>query len=170
MKRSTLGLLLVFAFALAPSLALAQGNTHTVPGDFATIQLAIDDASVLSGDKIIVGSGYHAGATVTKAVEITGEDGAVINDGPLPWGAGGSKSGFFFVAGGSGSGATISHLRFEVEFPVFSRGADDVTVTHNLMMNANQGITNWRGSRWCFRLLVWFRRRNRRILDYEILC
>lgn len=151
MKRATLGLLLVLAFALAPSLALAQGNTWTVPGNYVTIQDAIDDPSVISGDKIIVASGYHAGATVTKAVEIKGEDGTVINAGPLPWASyppprGAYQAGFLFVGNGTGSGATISHLRFEgIEFPVFSRGADDVTVTHNVMLNPIQGITNWAG-------------------------
>jgi hypothetical protein len=68
-----------FVFALANTAMAAKWN---VPGDFATIQEAIDDAGVLDGDTILVGKGNHAGALVTKAVEIKGQGGAVINDGP----------------------------------------------------------------------------------------
>ena len=37
---------------------------------FGTIQAAIDDSGVVTGDRIIVGRGNHAGAFVTKEVEI----------------------------------------------------------------------------------------------------
>ena len=36
----------------------------------------------------------------------------------------------------------------EVDLPVFSRGANDVTVSHNLFLNPNQGVTNRGGSGW----------------------
>ncbi|MHC4440451.1 MAG: hypothetical protein ACYS3S_24135, partial [Planctomycetota bacterium] len=55
-----------------PTLLTAQAATWHVPGDFATIQEAIDYVGVLDGDKIMVGPGQHAGATITKAVEIKG--------------------------------------------------------------------------------------------------
>ena len=127
--------------------SVASAADWYVPGSFPTIQAAIDSSS--SGDRIFVGPGHHYGATVTKAVEIRGEDGAVINDGPLPWGVPTRKAGFFFSGLGSGSGATISHFRFEtVEFPVFSRGANDVTVEHCTLINPIQGVTNWHGQRW----------------------
>lgn len=59
------------------------------------------------------------------------------------------RAGFYLPAGGGASGATISHFKFEtVEFPVFSRGAEDITVEHCLMNNPVQGITNWHGRRW----------------------
>ena len=127
-----------------------------VPKDFATIQEAIDSADVEDGDTILVGRGNHAGAEVTKAVEIKGKGGAVINSGPLlttyqPCGTIVLNIGFQFGFEGSptGSGATISHLEFEdVAFPVFSRGADDVTVTQCTMVDPIQGVTNWSGSGW----------------------
>jgi len=137
----------------------ANAAMWTVPGDYATIQDAVDHAQ--DGDTIIVAPGYHAGATVSKAVEIRGEDGAVINSGPRPWDAsappiGNFMAGFFFAGADDdgdgepdGTGATINHLEFEtVEFPVFSRGADDVSVQHCTMINPIQGITNWGGNRW----------------------
>jgi hypothetical protein len=141
-------LVLACSFALFSSPLYAA--TWQVPGDFATIQDAIDSSSVLDGDKIMVGAGSHAGAIVTKIVEIKGESGAVINSGPFPWpGVRTFMAGFLFTGNGAGSGATISHLRFDtVEFPVFSRGADDVTVEHCQLNNPIQGVTNWAGSGW----------------------
>ena len=130
-------------------------NWH-VPGDFATIQEAIDDVGVMAGDKITVGPGQHAGAIVTKAIEIKGESGAIINSGPLLTAYKPCETivldigfQFGFVGDPPGSGATISQLKFEdVAFPVFSRGADDVTVTQCAMEDPIQGVTNWGGSRW----------------------
>lgn len=135
-----------FVFFASPLYAA----TWHVPGDFATIQDAIDSSSVSDGDKIMVGAGSRAGAIVTKMVEIKGESGAVIDSGPLPWpGVRSFMAGFLFSGNGVGSGATISHLRFEtVEFPVFSRGADDVTVEHCQLNDPIQGVTNWMGSGW----------------------
>ena len=110
-----------------------QAAEWRVPGDFATIPEAITAAA--PGDTIFVGAGFHHGAIVDKAVEIRGEGGAVINDGPSPLSNTALKTGFFFPAGNLGNGATITHLRFEgVQFPVFSRGANDVTVSHNVMV------------------------------------
>jgi len=132
----------------------AKGAIWQVPGDFATIQEAIDNSGVSDGDTIMVGPGEHAGALVTKAVEIKGKGGAVINSGPLPWpGAalprGTFMAGFLFPGGDIGSGTTISNLQFEtVEFPVFSRGADNVTVDHCTFLNSIQAVTNWHGSGW----------------------
>ena len=126
-----------------------------VPGDFSTIQDAIDSDDVQPGQRIVVGPGSHAGAHVTKAVEIRGEDGAVIDSGPLlssymPCGTIELDVGFFYdPAVGDGSGSTISHFEFmDVSFPVMSRGANGVTVTHCQMSNPIQGISNWNGSAW----------------------
>ncbi len=126
--------------------------TWSVPGDFPTIQAAIDDPGVLSGDEIVVGSGNHAGATVTKGVHIKGTGGATIDDGPFftnhPLG-GVLNYGFVFPADHSGDGASIEHLTFTgVEFPVFSRGTDDVTIRHNVMIAPVQGVTSYAGSGW----------------------
>lgn len=119
-----------------------------VPSDFATIQEAIDSLDVLAGDKIIVGPGNHAGAIVNKAVEIKGEDGAVISSSAIPLGP--SVVGFLFEDDYSGSGATISYLQFDetVGFPIMSRGANNVTIEHCTLLNPIQGISNWGGSEW----------------------
>lgn len=127
--------------------------TWTVPGDFSTIQAAIDDPSVADGDRVLVGPGTFEGATVTKAVDIRARGNAVINDGPLlfaghPLG-GDLEIGFFFPSDHSGDGASVTGFMFEdVEFPVFSRGADGVTISHNSMVSPVQGISNWMGSGW----------------------
>ena len=118
-----------------------------VPADFATIQAAIDSASVEPGDRILVGPGAFAGAVVNKPVHIQGIGGAVIATGPLH--PSGLVQGFLLATGADG--ATISHLRFTVDFPVFTaRGhlVNSVTVTQNIMNDAIQGITNWLGSGW----------------------
>jgi len=115
-------------------------------GDFITIQAAIDSDSVLDGHTLLVGPGSHAGATVTKAVEIKGEGGAVINSGPMY--ANKYMTGFYF-RDGAGNGATISHLSFEtVDLPIYSRDTHDVTVDHCTFTSPMQGITNWNGNGW----------------------
>ncbi len=89
------------ALLLAGSAGAAEWH---VPGQFPTIQAAIDSSSVHDGDTITVSSGRHKGATVTKAITIRGL-----------------------------SGATITSLHFlGVAFAVFSRGADFVSVTDDL--------------------------------------
>jgi hypothetical protein len=66
----------------------------------------------------------------------------------------GIQIGFQFGFSGNvdGSGATISHLKFEgpdMAFPVFNHGgADDVSVIHCTMISPVQGLTNWAGNRW----------------------
>lgn len=140
--------LLVIASLLVlpvPVTAGPSGNTWYVPGDFATIQEAIDAPSVLDGDTILVAAGNHAGALVTKAVEIKGEGGAVINSGPMH--PAGLSQGFRLLAGSDG--ATISHLRFEVDLAIMNGEAvNDVTVSHCTFVNTIQGVSNWRGSGW----------------------
>jgi len=123
----------------------ARAETWNVPGDFDTIQEAIDSATVVTGDLILVSPGNHAGATVTKAVEIKGEDDAVIISGPM---RGTRMTGFYFLDG-DGDGATISHLSFEtVLLPIYSWDTDDVTVEHCTFTSPMQAITNWNGNGW----------------------
>ncbi len=125
--------------------ATAKAATWHAPDDFETIQLAINSDDVEAGDTILVGPGIHAGAIVTKAVEIKGEGGAVINSGPM---RGDRMTGFLFLDG-DGNGATISHLSFEtVLLPIYSRDTSDVTVDHCTFTSPMQGITNWNGSGW----------------------
>jgi len=151
LKHLILGILLA---SLLASTQFASAKIYRVPSDFTTIQEAIDDPLVRDGDTIKVSPGNYAGALITKAVRIRGTHNTVIDSGPLPWSSRPFMAGFLFndPNTGAGSGAKISHLRFEyVEFPVFSRGADHVTVSHCRMDNAIQGISNWHGSRWIIR-------------------
>jgi hypothetical protein len=146
MKKLMLVLVLL-ALLVVPSTVMAgkSGNIWHVPGDFATIQEAIDSPDVAAGDTILVGPGNHTGALVTKPVEIRGEDGTVINNGPVH--SSGLVQGFRLLAGSDGT--VISHLRFEVDLAIMNGGAvNDVTVTHCTFENTIQGISNWRGSGW----------------------
>jgi hypothetical protein len=140
----------LFVTTLAVILAASAANTAIaaewrVPGHFATIQEAIDSPDVQAGDLILVGPGPHAGALVTKSVEIRGSGGAVINTGP-PHGSG-KTQGFRLLAGSHGT--TISHLTFEVGLAIINGGAvNNVTVVQNRFLNAYQAVTNWGGSGW----------------------
>jgi hypothetical protein len=126
----------------------AKNNTTRwfVPGDFDTIQEAIDSADVADGDIIMVAGGNHSGALINKAVQIRGTGNAVINDGPLH--PAGLNYGFRMQAGSDG--ASISHLRFDgVDLAIMNGEAvDGVTVEHCVFINAIQAVTNWRGSEW----------------------
>jgi hypothetical protein len=122
-----------------------------VPGDFPTIQDAIDSASVVDGDAIVVEAGNRAGATVTKALSIRARGKVQIVDGPAVTPS--AKAGFYFPGGGQGSGSSITGFTFTgIPLPVFSRGADDVSVSGNTMSSFLQGVTSWGygswGNRW----------------------
>jgi hypothetical protein len=146
MKKLMLVLVLLALLAV-PSTAMAgePGNVWHVPGDFATIQEAIDSPDVAVGDTILVGPGNHAGANVTKAVEIKGTGGAVIDSGPAH--PSGLVQGFRLLAGSDG--AIFSHLTFEVDLVIMNGAAvDDITVTHCRFNNAIQAVSNWSGSGW----------------------
>ena len=123
---------------------LFRSTTWTVPGDFATIQDAIDSDDVVDGDTILVGPGDWFGAIVDKDVEIRGEGGAVIVDGPV---SGVWEFGFRLSSGSDG--ATISHFTFQgLMLAIYGWGPDDVTVEHNKVYDTCQGITNWDGDNW----------------------
>lgn len=130
------------AAAAVPSAVAAEWR---VPGDFPTIQAAVDSPDVAAGDLILVGPGNHYGALLTKSVEIRGEDGAVIDDGPPH--PSGMTQGFRLFAGSQGT--TISHLVFEVDLAIINgESVNNVTVSHNRFLDANQAVTNWGGSGW----------------------
>ena len=140
--RRPLFVLILAGFCAANTATAAEWR---VPGDFATIQAAIDSPSVVAGDVILVGPGPHAGAFVTKSVEIRGEGGAVINSGPLH--DSGKMQGFRLKAGSQGT--TISHLTFEVGLAIINGAAvNNVTVVQNRFLNAYQAVSNWGGSGW----------------------
>lgn len=125
--------------------SVASAATWYVPGDFATIQDAISNTSVVHGDRIMVGPGTYSGALVDKSVEIKGTGGATIDDGPAH--GSGLIQGFRLLAGSDG--ATISHLTFTVDLVIMNAATvDDVTVDHCTFLNAVQAISNWGGDRW----------------------
>ena len=145
-----LGRILAATMALAGALLLcgtAGAAEWRVPGRFPTLQAAIDSSLVRDGDVLRVLPGQRTGATVTKALAIRAMGRVTIVDGPVVNSIG--KAGFLFPGGGAGSGATVDGFVFEsVAFPVFSRGADDVSVTRNTMYGPNQGVTNWANGTW----------------------
>lgn len=136
--------LVAMAFFASTVSAVAAG--WQVPGDFPTIQAAIDSGLVINGDRIMVEPGEHAGALVNKSVEIKGEGGAIINDGPGH--PSGMNQGFRLLAGSDG--ATISHLTFDgVDLAIMNgESVDDVTVTQSTFIDTVQAISNWRGDGW----------------------
>ena len=73
----------------------------------------------LDGDRIVVGPGNHAGAFVTKGVEIRGVSGATIDSGPAH--GSGMVMGFRLLAGSDG--ATISLLTFQVDLAIMNGAA-----------------------------------------------
>jgi len=62
---------------------LAQAADSTVPGDFATIQAAIDDVGTVAGDTITLMAAGHVESNiqVTKSVTIAGSGGATLDPG-----------------------------------------------------------------------------------------
>jgi hypothetical protein len=140
MRKSVSISVVVLAFC-----AVSQAATWNVPGDFATILEAINSTSVVAGDTILVGAGNHAGAVVSKSVEIKGEDGAVINSGPAH--GSGLIQGFRLIGGSDG--ATISHLTFTVDLAIMNGAAvSNVTVDNCTFLNTIQAVSNWRGDGW----------------------
>lgn len=137
--------LVALAAALLLLPAAAGAATWTVPGDYATIQDAIDDPAVVDGDTLRVGPGTFAGALMDKSLFIKGVGRAVIDDGPVH--SSGLIQGFRLLAGSDGS--TFSHLTFKTDFGVMNAEAvDAVTVTLCNFKNVVQGVSNWRGVGW----------------------
>lgn len=171
-RRLVAGATLVLLAALVPASALAaSGTTRWVNDDkpvaaapgkdcnkpgYATIQAAVSASA--AGDTIKVCAGTYAGATIDRAVKLDG-DHAVINSGPYSHGTV-LRAGFLFNSDRSGSGASIKGFTFQgaadfgfsdpnnLDFGVFSRGADDVTVEHNDFELNLQAVTSHNGTGW----------------------
>ncbi len=144
------------------TLAIAKSTTHRVPEDFATIQLAVDSGFVSDGDQIRVGPGDWCGATITKELDLLGEDGATIIGCASSPALGPFRIGFLLPDDESASGSTFRHFVFDgagvsnqapgnfdpLSFAIFSRGADDVTIEQNHVIGTVQSFTNTNGSGW----------------------
>jgi hypothetical protein len=118
---------------------MAKRAVWRVPGDFATIQEAIDSPDVAAGDQIRVAAGSHAGAYVTKPVEIRGQGKAVIDSGPLH--PAGLDMGFRLMDGSEGT--SINHLTFDVDLAIMNGEAvDSVTVSHCTFESPIQAVSN----------------------------
>jgi hypothetical protein len=140
-------LLIIYAVAalIIVSSNTAQAAIWLIPDDFVMIQDAIDSGDVQDGDTIIVQAGNHAGALVSKSLEIKGEDGAVINTGPMH--PAGLSMGFRLLEGSDAT--TISHLDFTVDLAIMNGDAVDyVTVQNCTFTDTIQAVSNWRGSGW----------------------
>ena len=81
MKTTRVAIICICAMALGTTPAWAADST--VPGDFATIQDAINDAGTVAGDTITLTAAGHVESFihVTKAVTIAGAAGASLNPG-----------------------------------------------------------------------------------------
>jgi hypothetical protein len=166
------GVALMLAVWLVPGTALAaSGTTRWVNDDkpvaaapgkgcdkpgYSDIQSAINASN--PGDTIKVCAGTYAGATVDRAVILDG-DHAIINTGPYSHPSV-LRAGFLFNPDRSGSGTTIKGFTFvgavdphfadpnNLDFGVFSRGADNVTVKQNEFDTNLQAITSHNGTGW----------------------
>ncbi|OGO14553.1 MAG: hypothetical protein A2Z02_04385 [Chloroflexi bacterium RBG_16_48_7] len=111
-------MVLVLLVALVPAVAAKDVSAASpwhrpwqVPGDFATIQEAVDSAEVAAGDTIMLGSGNHTGVLLYKAIRLVGKGKATINSGPVH--GSGMIQGFRLLAGSGGS--SFSNLIFTVD-------------------------------------------------------
>lgn len=150
-------------FALAQTQGALAADS-TVPGDFATIQEAIDDAGTGPGDKITV-SGPHAedGVVIGKSVTIAGDgiglttitlgvgaigfrpeaDGVTIEDMTIQ---GGLQAIRFEKAGGTIDGAQIMGVRM---LDQSSRGVEvhNATTVTNLLVDQSEFVGGGHGLR-----------------------
>lgn len=142
MKAFTAGILL-FALPLS-SIVEAQ---WAVPGDYPTIQAAIDSPAVLPGAVILVGPGEFDGAVVNKKVVIVGVGRTVIKGGPKH--PSGLNQGFRLLAGSDGSAFGLLHFASTADLSIMSGAAvDGVHVLHCTFENVIQAVSNWGGSGW----------------------
>lgn len=143
-------MLLILITAIAPPVASAVIN---VPGDYATIQEAVNNAQ--NGNIIVVASGTHAGCVVDKNVTIMGasDNSSIITSG-VHYGGGHPTLETAFLLDTGSNGATIQNFTINCDqstdfyFAVFSRGIDNITVDSLVVNDTIQGITNWGGSEW----------------------
>ena len=153
-KISALVILVILTICLSATPVMAKGKITTwhVPGDFATIQDAVDSAQVSNGDRILVDAGNYAGAILDRPLVIKGTDGTIINSG-VPYKAGSSLLTAFRLDEGA-DGAEVSHFTIPNDtasyyfFAIFARNVNQVSIHHLVITNSVQAITNYNGSEW----------------------
>jgi nitrous oxidase accessory protein NosD len=145
--------------AIAPS--MVQAAVRHVPGQFPTIQEAIDAAN--AGDEIDVRGGEYCGAVVDKPLTLIGHEKAtIVGCATGPTLAGVARIGFF-LPGSAGespaSGTRITGFDFDgrgvgsadlspLAFGVVARFADNVTISQNSFFGTVQAVTNTGGDHW----------------------
>lgn len=143
------------------SATAAHAATLRVPGQYPTIQAAVDAAA--PGDRIRVSRGRYCGATLTKPVSLEGRGRPrIIGCDTSPTIATALRVGFF-LPGAQGvnpaSGSRIRGFVFDgrgisnsnltpLAFGVFARFASDVVVERNRFEGTVQAITSTAGDRW----------------------
>lgn len=121
---------------------------------FKSLLEAMQSPDVLDGDVLNLTTGTFEGSEITKNVTIVGtlkkngQIGTTIKG--RKGGLSGVNAGFLFPGQGKGSNSKIMNVKFQngLDFPVFSKGADNVTISGSLMTKPLQGITNINGSGW----------------------
>lgn len=120
------------------------GKTWYIPGDFATIQEAIDNPGVVNGDILQLGDGTFAGVLLNKGVIIIGSTNTVINSGPPRYQF---IQGFRLLAGSDNAG--FKHLIFTTDLAIMNGEAvSNVEISHCTFLNSVQAISNWAGDNW----------------------
>ena len=126
----------------APTPLVRIPQAIRVPEDYATIQLAVDNAQ--AGDRIQVGPGKWCGARITKTLHLTADGGATIigcpagNPGPV-----GSvfRRGFRIEA--AATGTSITHFTFDgsgfsdANLAPLYRGIEAAVGANNLVIDDN---------------------------------
>ena len=149
--RFGLGSVVILSFFIILSFNAPARDLIRVPAEYATIQLAVDAAN--AGDLIVVAPGDYEGAVVNKPVTIRGIGKARIIEG-VPWMAGSPfiRTAFRLDLLAGGDGAKISHFTIEcnpeLRYGIYSRGANDVMVSHMIIRNCFDGIVNYNGNGW----------------------
>lgn len=150
-----MGLLVVFLFSFSIGIGTVNhvdAKTILVPGDYATIQLAVNNAQ--HGDTILVAPGTYSGAQIDKKIALYGDPGggSIITSGVHYGGGAALDTAFYLVSGSDGSeikNFTINcNQSSNFFFAVFSRGIDTVTIDSLTVNNTIQGITNYGGDGW----------------------
>ncbi len=143
---------------------VAHAATLRVPGQYPTIQAAVDAAA--PGDRVLVSRGRYCGATLTKPVVLEGRGrprivGCVTSPEVTP----GLRAGFLLPGSKGSSAASGSQVRGFVfdgrgvsstnleplAFGVLGRFASDVVVERNRFLGTVQAVTNTGGDRWLIR-------------------